>query len=462
MRKVSYTLEIFTSYLNKIQVLCYLLSLFFCLVGNTLFAQTKIEDNVIAKSFRDLPIDSSFAWMNKYAATYDDTYRAFGHKVGLQTLSMAYLTKENSLIAEAHARLRDWHDNKVFSHDSVLYYSEKAVEYYNKTESQRKIALHNTLLAHDYRNIDEGKKAQDALFRALEIYEALEDESGMARVYQILSMFSVDLEEPEQSIKYADKAMVLFDKTDDYIGMALTYLRYIKSYIMLGKYDKAYQAATDCIELTETKVPAEAVELSYTGRDIGGRAYSFRGDIYIIWQDYEKALADYTKTWTMSVEDYGEEISAGWRAEMGIACRHLGRYEEAIEHHLASNKLVEELGGYRMAKDYLETAKSYEQMGNTKEALVYQKKFMIEKEKEQKEKIASLETEALVKYETGKKDQLLTAQEEQLAQKNKIQNLTLGIVALLAGLLFALFTILERIKKSIPNSISKTRRTNSC
>lgn len=241
--------------------------------------------------------------------------------------------------------------------------------------------------------------------------------------------------------------MVIFEKRDDYIAMAMTYLRYIKSYIMLEQYDKAYQAATDCIELTETKVSADVVEQSYTGRDIGGRAYSFRGDISIVRQDYEQALADYTKTWTMSVTDYGEEISAGWRSEMGVACRHLGRYEEAIEHHLIANKSYEKLGGYNIAKNYLETAKCYEEIGNYIEALEYQKKFIIEKEKEQKEKVASLETEALVKYETGKKDQLLNAQEEQLTQKNKIQNLTLGIVALLAGLLFALFYNFRKNKK---------------
>lgn len=49
----------------------------------------------------------------------------------------------------------------------------------------------------------------------------------------------------------------------------MTYLRYIKSYTMLGQYDKAYQMATDCIELTETKVPDDARERGFQEEILG-------------------------------------------------------------------------------------------------------------------------------------------------------------------------------------------------
>ncbi|MCB9303245.1 MAG: tetratricopeptide repeat protein [Lewinellaceae bacterium] len=435
---------------NRNQSLAFILSLIFFVSANSLFAQTEIKDNPIVKSLRDLPLDSSFSWMKKNEYIVNDTYNSVGHEIGLQALSRAYLTKNDSIIAEAHLLLRGWHDStKAFPLDSILYHTEKSVEHYLKTGNQRKIAQNSTLLAYDYSSILEYKKAQESMFRALNIYEALGDEPGIARAYQSLSLFAITMEEPEQSIKYADKAMALFKKADDYIAMAMTYLRYIKSYTMLGQYDKAYQAATDCIELCETKVPDDAVERGFSGRDIEGRAYSARGSLSITRQDYEQALADYTKTWEMSVEDYGAEISRGWRAEMGIACRHLGRYEEALEHLLTATQLVEELGGegeYSITL-YLEIAKCYELMGNYKKALEYQDKAMTIKDKLYQEKIATLETETAVKYETGKKDQALAVQEEQLTQKSKIQNLTLGVMALLATLLFALFYNFRKNKK---------------
>jgi tetratricopeptide (TPR) repeat protein len=147
-------------------------------------------------------------------------------------------------------------------------------------------------LARDYLAKSEFKKGEEALFHALAIYETLGDEAGMARAYQGLSLFSINMHEPERSIQYADQAMALFKKANDYIAMAMTYLRYIKSYTLLEQYDKAYQAATECIELCETKVPADALERGFSGRDIEGRAYSFRGNISIARQNYELALED--------------------------------------------------------------------------------------------------------------------------------------------------------------------------
>ena len=443
--------DISTFCINKNQALFFILGLILCISINPLDAQTEIKDSPIAKTLRDLPLDSSFAWMNKYEYRTNDTFYAVGHEVGLQILGRAYLTKKDSIIAEAHFLLREWHDyKKPFSFDSILYHSVKTVELYLKNGNQRKIAQYSTFLAMDYLSVLEYKKGQEALFRALEIYEALEDEPGMARAYQNLSLFAINLEQPEQSIKYADKAMNLFEKADDYIAMAMTYLRYIKSYTMLGQYDKAYQAATDCIELTETKVSVDATERGFSGRDIGGRAYSARGNVSIIREDYERALEDYTKTWEISVTDYGVEISRGWRSEMGIACRHLGRYEEALEHLLTATQLREELGsmGEYIITLYLEIAKCYELMGNYKKALAYHQKAIAAKDKFHKEKVATLETETIVKYETAKKNQALAAQKEQLVQKSKIQNLTLGIVALLAVLLFALFYSFRKNKKT--------------
>ena len=448
-RETLFTLKILIRRITRQLPAC-ILSLILCLPTPSVVAQMEIKDNEIAKSLRELPLDSSFAWMKKHEYTANDTFYSVGHEIGLQTLSRAYLTKDDSIIAEAHFLLGNWHNStKVFSFDSIVYHNVKSVEHYQKTGNQRKIAQHSTILAYEYSNMNEYRKAQETMFRALEIYEALGDEPGMARAYQALSLFAITLEQPEQSIKYADKAMALFEKADDYIAMAMTYLRYIKSYTMLGQYDKAYQMATDCIELTETKVPDDARERGFSGRDIGGRAYSARGNISIIRQDYERALEDYTQTWKMSVADYGAEISRGWRSEMGIACRHLGRYEEALEHLLTATQLMEELGQegeYNMTL-YLEIAKCYELMGNYQKALEYQEKAMAVKDKLYQEKVATLETETIVKYETGKKDQALAAQEEQLAQKSKIQNLTLGIVALLVTLLFALFYNFRKNKK---------------
>ena len=193
--------------------------------------------------------------------------------------------------------------------------------------------------------------------------------------------------------------------------------------------------------MCETKVPADALDRGFTGRDIAGRAYFFSGNISIARQDYERALEDYTKTWEMSVEDYGEYISAGWRGEMGIACRYLGRYKEALEHLFAAIQLTKDLGqesetvnGY-----YQEMVICYKAIGDYEQALAYQDEVIALKDKVYAEKVATLEEETFAKYETGKKDQLLASQEADLAQKAYTQKLTIAVTSVMAVLLLTLF-----------------------
>lgn len=402
-------------------------------------------------SLNNLPIDSSFQWMENYDYSEDSTIQQVAHKIGLQTLKKAYLSKIDSIIAKAHFLLREWHDStKSFEHDSIVFHSKKAIEHYQKAGDQLKVAQCNTKLAYDYLSISELKNGQDALFNSLKVYEVLQDEGGMARAYQTLSLFSNEMGEPEKSIKYANEAIKLFEKNNEWLAVAMTYLRYIKSYTLLKQYDNGYEAASKCIELIATKVDPNATERGFSGRDVAGRAFSARGNVSILRENYQEALSDFTETWMMSVEDYGEEVSAGWRAEIGTAHRLLGNYPEALENLLAATTLIEKIGGSSdyLATLYTEISKSYELQKNYKKALEYKKKTRDLKDRMYEEKISALKTEAVVKYETGKKDQQLAAQEQQLSQKSKIQKLTSAIAVLLTALLFALFYSYRKNKKN--------------
>lgn len=417
-------------------------SLFFQLLLVPLFAQVGLVKMPTEASFQDLPLDSSFVWIENYDYQDNKAYNLRAHAIGVQAINRAYFTKDDATIAKAHELLRNFHDaTKAFTFDSIIYHGLKAIEYYAKIDNLQKVAQLNNTLSMDYLGMSEFKKGEEALFRALAIYETLGDEAGIARAYQSLSLFSLGMQEPERSIQYADQAMALFKKADDYIAMAMTYLRHIRSYTLLEQYDKAYQAATECIKLCETKVPADAMERGFSGRDIAGRAYSFRGNISIARQDYERALEDYTKTWEMSVADYGEYISAGWRGEMGIACRYLGRYEEALEHLLAATQLTKDLEQQSEATTgyYQEMAICYKALGDYEKALAYQDEVIALKDKVYAEKVATLEEETFAKYETEKKDQLLASQEADLAQKAYVQKLTIAGTSVMAVLLLTLF-----------------------
>lgn len=412
-------------------------SLFFGIVPSALFAQEEIEASLVAKSLQDQPIDSALAWMSRNKSTDDLNV----HRIGLQTLRRAYNTQRDSLIAYAHVVLGDWHGwTNAFSSDSVLYHSIKAVEYYEKTGDKQKIAQYNRVLAIDYLSALQYDEAQDALFRALEIYEYLGDEQGIGGAYRSLGTIAVYMKEPELSIKYGDKARALLEKVEDYSTLTLVYLDYIESYRLLGQYEKAYQAAADCIELVENKAPEQIF--------VATRAYAARGDISIELKDYEWALEDYMKAWKIVEAEVGTKRALGWQIEVGIAYRYLERYEEALTHLLPGIKALEDTDGYNILKYYQATAECYKELGDFPKALEYQEKSMAVKDKMQEEKIASLENEAIAKYESGKKDQLLASQGAELAQRAYIQKLTAGGLSIMALLLFVLLYFFRKNQKT--------------
>jgi two-component sensor histidine kinase len=418
-------------------ILLVVFSLFFCLKPPTLYAQKEVNYSLMAKSLQELPIDSSFAWMSRNKSEDDLNV----HEIGLQILRRAYNTQQDSLIAYAHVLQSDWHSlTNAFSTDSVLHHSIKAVEYYEKAGDKRKIAEYSRVLSIDYLNSIQYDKAQEALFRALEIYEDLGDEKGIGGAYRSLGTIAIFMEEPALSIKYGNKARELLEKVEDYNTLTLVYLDYIKSYGLLGQYDKAYQAAADCIEMVETKAPEQIF--------VATRAYAARGNLSIKLEDYEWALQDYTTAWKIVEAEVGTKRALGWQIEVGIAYRYLERYEDALAHLLPGVKWLEDTDGYNILKYYEAIAECYKGLGNLQKALEYQEKSMVVKDKMQEEKIASLESEAIAKYESGKKDQLLASQEAELAQKTYIQRLTMGGLSMMALLLFTLFYFFRKNQKT--------------
>ena len=88
----------------------------------------------------------------------NNTYTGYGleyfHAVGLQTLKHSLKFESSKTIAEVHGELANWHGyNGTFPPDSVVYHSEKALEYYIKGDDKKKIADTYKTLSIDYLNI---------------------------------------------------------------------------------------------------------------------------------------------------------------------------------------------------------------------------------------------------------------------------------------------------------------------
>ncbi|MCF7561785.1 ATP-binding protein [Sabulilitoribacter multivorans] len=397
------------------------------------------ENELNVENFKTVSIDSSLSWMRKNA--YTGKNLDLFHKIGLQTLKRSLHTSGSKTIAEIHEELANWHGyNGTFSPDSVVYHSEKALEFYQKTDDKNKIANTYRTLSIDYMNTRQLDKAQEVLFKAISLYEELNNESGLGNAYRSLGVLYQVMEEFEKSIEYTNKAIPILEKTGNYASVAIAQFNLIIGYGELGEFEKAYQAADYCLEIVRTKAPEEIF--------VPVRAHSYRGEVYMKANDYGNALKDYMSAWELCKENIGEERCATYRTEIGQVYLKQNEFRKALEHLSIGVNAYEEKGQDNIVQPYLDLAACYENLDDYKNAMLYKDKAHANTKKMLEDKVINLQTEAVVKYETGKKDEALASQTLLLEQKSKAQNLIIAIAALLAILLLSLFYFFNKNKKA--------------
>lgn len=404
-----------------------------------LFSQSAFSQ---VDSLKNQPIDSLLVWLDDNILPNPEYY----HELALHTLAKAYQSKDDFLIAEAHSRLASWHGYYIpFSLDSVLYHSERTVQYYAETDAVEELAGSYLTLSIDYINNSQTQKAQETIFKAIDIYEELEDEGGLGRAYRrLMALFSTE-NQLDLAEEYGNKALALLRKEEAYYSISLVYLELIHVYRLLERYDESFEAADSCITIVERAVP--------NGQFILARAYADKGKTAEKVGNFENALQFHTQAFEGVAAEIGLEHlgTQSFREGMGRALYLQGKYREALPHLQAGVKayeLREQDWVPEMSNSYKLLAECYEKLENYQQAVLYQKRSRAVHDTLTKNKITNLESEALIKYETGKKDQQLEEQAQLIQQKTKIQWLSIGIAVSLALLLSALFFFFKRNQKT--------------
>lgn len=399
------------------------------------FAQSK----AFGESLNKQTVDSSAAWL--HANTTSEKFVDEFHKIGLKTLQRGMKTENDSLIAEIHESLASWHAyNGFFSPDSVVHHAEKALSYHLKGNDKKRIADTYRSLSIDYLNTGQLDKAQEVLFKAIDLYEELNDNAGLGSAYRTLGVQYRVMNDFEKSISYTNQAIPLLKKTENYSELAIAQFNLIISYGEIGEFEKAYAATEYCLEIVRTKVPDEIF--------VAVRAYSYRGDVYIKAKDYENALKDYIAAWELCKEHIDEERCATYRTEIGHIYLLQENYEKAQDHLLAGVNAYDDKGQMGLIQPYLDLAETYIQLGDYKNALVYKDRAYNNSKNLLEGKIANIESEMAIKYETEKKDEALESQAALIDQKNKTQLLFIVIAAILLIFLLSLLYFFYKSKKA--------------
>lgn len=430
--------NISTSCINKNQALFFILVLVLCIPIEPLYSQTGIKDNLNAKPLREQPIDSTLIWLNNNYVENPDNF----HKRALQTLAQAYELNDDQFKGESHLLLMRWHAyHGLFTADSIYKHGEKAITLFNYVDDQLNLAITSAELGNEYVRKNDLERAEKLVFDAISIYEGLGEKKEIGSTYRKLANILRNQNEPELSIKYGLKTLEISKETSNNYETAMAWMGLIRAYHDNGELQKAIQAGDNCIETVNNFVPDEKFLLA--------KAHAYRGDVWADLGNYQKSLEDNKISYAIVEAKIGSEHPATktFRAGIGYAYHLQGNYKEALPHLTATVDGYVGLGQDRKPatqKLYDVIADCYFHLGDYEMAYHNQQSAHGIFDTLMQNKVANLESEALVKYESSKKDQAIEEQTIIIEQKNRIQWLGIGLISLLLLFLSTLFYYYRR------------------
>ena len=160
--------------------------------------------------------------------------------------------------------------------------------------------------------------------QALQIYDGLlqSDDYRFAGLYNNMSILLEKMEENEEAISYAEKALAIIEKLEGgEMETATTLTNLALIYFKVSKPEKAKELLEQALALFEKS--GENTDAHYSG------ALAGVGEAYYHMQDYEKALKYYEKALTEVKNHFGENMSYAVLCENCAAvCERLGNQEK--------------------------------------------------------------------------------------------------------------------------------------
>ncbi len=402
-----------------------------------------MQNFAFAQPLKDLPLDSLVSWLSDNYTTKGDSIYRYAHAA----LQQARMKKDWYLEAKSYENLAFWFFHHGITQrergDSVLFYDQKALEAYLKLGNKKYIAKAYSYLAADYNNQGKYRQGEDLIFKSIENFEAVNDQEGIASNYYSLAILNLKLENYRDVIKYGQQAINIHQSLQDTVEEALVLFFVVDAWSQLGEHDKALAAANRTFELIKP----------YEQKDIGlrARACFFRGRAYKSMGRYEEALKDLREGWECDKSQMRDDTTRadGSLREIGAVLYLQGKYKAALPVLLAGYRHAIRFNQPEFIWDDLNyIAGCYEQLGDYPNALKYKTLAYTARDSIQTNKIQSLQSELLVKYESEQKDKTISTQQAQISQQRQIQVLSFSVAGLFLLLSGALYWVYRNNRRS--------------
>lgn len=308
--------------------------------------------------------------------------------------------------------------------DSAIFYFRVLKNLY--TQNNNSIAVAETAL--ELKNLYGSKadytSAMDEVDQALKIYEKAGDQEGIARCYTHISDLLYYENKYEESVDYANEAIAIQEAigAKEDLGISLRYKASSQLFVD-GALDDALVTINKAINLYramgETGLPLMA---SLNGR----------GNILKYMGRYEEAIADYRLIYEKALEMGMDRYTIPSVANIGHVYVLQEKWEEAIPYIMEAIDRMKKTGDTKnLWENYMHLSDIYKNLGDYENAYIYFTLYAENYQQFLNTIIDRLESEALIKYETEKKNEMIALQEREISNQQKISILSGIIVVLL-------------------------------
>ena len=307
--------------------------------------------------------------------------------------------------------------------DSALYYFKLAQTGFEQQNQPERVAFVLTRFRWVYNSLGDLEKANDYSFQALKIFEALDDQEGIALTYYTIGENLYYQEKMQEALKYAEQAYEIQRKLDAPQDLAATMQSLAEIWLQIGDFDTSLKYCNEGLSLRKQLKNETDIALSLNSR----------GNTYKYMKRYDKALEDYQASLAMSRAAGFTALEMACLGNIGHVYNLQGAFAKALPYHRENRSIIVQTDTKDLAVENLEAlAEAFAGVGRFDSAYHYQTLHSELSSEILNENNSRSMTELQTKYETAQKEAKIAVQESKLRQSN------IRFYAVLAGLVFAL------------------------
>ncbi len=351
-------------------------------------------------------------------------------------LELAVKINSEKDVAQAESDIGSIYNRKGDFSSALMHYN-KALVIRQKLKQPIKIAGIYTNIATVLMRQNKQKESLEINFKTLKIFEELKDENKQALVLGNIGNLYFNLKQNKEATVFFIKALALAKKTNN---------KTCEANVCVNIADVKYEAKD--YSSAEYYFRQALVIYNQTNDLFSSAAvYNNLGNLCAIKNDSKNALLNYDlslKNRILLEDSFGIAQS---HLQIGEFYGNQYQFAEAIGHFKIAEKIyLKENALMKLESTYKSLAKSYENKGNTTDAIKYYKLYSEVKDSIYVKELSNQLVEMNTKYETDKKEQ----QNVILSTQNKLSNETIKeqkivtyfiitALLLLAGLAFFIY-----------------------